>query len=119
MGWVQVKRFIEITDAKTWPVAVFENFAAIVILAVAAICTMLAFFILVVQLFVTIVEFRLVTLAAFVLIPFGILKQTSFLSERAFGYVVSAGLKLLTIAVIVSIGSKVFETIPLDRKSVV
>ncbi|MBB6193100.1 type IV secretion system protein TrbL [Sphingobium wenxiniae] len=113
MGWEHVKRFIEIIDEKTGPVAFFENFAAIVILAVAAIGTMLAFFILAVQLFVTIVEFRLVTLAAFVLIPFGILKQTSFLSERAFGYVVSAGLKLLTIAVIVSIGSKVFETIPL------
>lgn len=113
MGWEHVKRFIEIIDEKTGPVAFFENFAAIVILAVAAIGTMLAFFILAVQLFVTIIEFRLVTLAAFVLIPFGILKQTSFLSERAFGYVVSAGLKLLTIAVIVSIGSKVFETIPL------
>src|SRR3546814_17195637 len=62
MGWEHVKRFIEIIDEKTGPVAFFENFAAIVILAVAAIGTMLAFFILAVQLFVTIVEFRLVTL---------------------------------------------------------
>lgn len=112
-GWKHVKRFIEIIDEKTGPVAFFENFAAIICLAFAALGTMLAFFILAIQLFVTILEFRLVTLAAFVLVPFGIVKQTSFLSERAFGYVVSAGLKLLTIAIIVSIGGKTFDTIPL------
>lgn len=113
MGWHHVQRFIEIIDEKTGPVAFFENIAAIICLAVAAVGTMAAFFILSIQLFVTIIEFRLVTLAAFVLVPFGILKQTSFLSERAFGYVVAAGLKLLTIAIIVSIGAKTFEAIPL------
>lgn len=97
----------------TGPIAFFENFAMILVLGIAILGVILAFLVLAVQVFVTIIEFRMVTLAAFVLIPFGIIKQTSFLSERALGYVASSGLKLLTIALIVSVGSKTFKTLTL------
>ena len=97
----------------TGPIAFFENFALILVLGIAVLGVIIAFVVLAVQVFVTIIEFRLVTLAAFVLIPFGIIKQTSFLSERALGYVASSGLKLLTIALIVSVGSKTFQTLTL------
>ncbi len=96
------------------PIGFFENFAMILVLGIAIIGVIIAFVILAVQVFVTIIEFRLVTLAAFILIPFGILKQTSFLSDRALGYVASSGLKVLTIALIVSVGSKTFETLTLS-----
>ena len=95
------------------PVGFFENFALILIIGAAAIGVIIAFVILAVQVFVLIIEFRLVTLAAFVLVPFGILKQTSFLADRALGYVVSSGCKVLAIAVIVSIGGKTFSTLTL------
>lgn len=95
------------------PVGFFENFAIILVIGVAMIGVIIAFVILAVQVFVSIIEFRLVTLAAFILIPFGIMKQTSFLSDRALGYVASSGLKVLTIALIVSVGSKTFETLTL------
>lgn len=95
------------------PIAFFENFAMILVIGIAMIGVIIAFVILAVQVFVTIIEFRLVTLAAFILIPFGIMKQTSFLSDRALGYVASSGLKVLTIALIVSVGSKTFETLTL------
>lgn len=97
----------------TGPIAFFENFALILVLGIAVLGVIIAFVVLAVQVFVTIIEFRLVTLAAFVLIPFGIIKQTSFLSERALGYVASSGLKLLSIALIVSVGSKTFKTLTL------
>lgn len=91
------------------PIAFFENFAIIFVISLAVLGVIIAFVILAVQVFVTIIEFRLVTLAAFILIPFGIMKQTSFLSDRALGYVASSGLKVLTLALIVSIGSRTFE----------
>lgn len=98
------------------PVSFFENFAIILIIGAAALGVVVSFVVLAVQVFVLIIEFRLVTLAAFILIPFGILKQTSFLSDRALGYVVSAGLKVLSIAVVVTVGSRVFKTLTLTAE---
>jgi type IV secretion system protein TrbL len=88
----------------------FAHFDAILVAAVAAIGIILAFLILAVEIAITIIEFHLVTLIGFVLVPFGILTQTTFLSERAIGYVVSVGLKLMALALIVSIGESIFTS---------
>ena len=69
----------------------------------------LAFFILAIQLFITLIEFKLATLAGFVLIPFGLFGKTAFMAERVLGLVVSSGIKVLVLAVIVGIGSTLFE----------
>ena len=58
---------------------------------------------------VVVIEFHIVTLIAFVTIPFGILTQTSFLSERAIGYVASVGIKLMALAIVISIGANIFN----------
>ena len=50
----------------------FENFIQIACMFFAWALVLLAFFILAVQLFVTLIEFKLTTLAGFVLIPFGL-----------------------------------------------
>lgn len=88
----------------------FTHFDAILVAAIAAVGIILAFLILAVEIAITIIEFHIVTLIAFVTVPFGILTQTASLSERAIGYVVSAGLKLMALALIVSIGESVFTT---------
>ena len=88
----------------------FTHFDAILVAAIAAVGIILAFLILAVEIAITIIEFHIVTLIAFVTVPFGILTQTAFLSERAIGYVVSAGLKLMALALIVSIGESVFTS---------
>jgi type IV secretion system protein TrbL len=67
-----------------------------------------AFFILAVQLFVTLIEFKLTTLAGFVLVPFGLFGKTAFLAERVLGNVVASGVKVLVLAVIVGIGTTLF-----------
>ena len=54
---------------------------------------LLAFFILAVQLFVTLIEFKLTTLAGFVLIPFGLFGKSAFMAERVLGNVISSGIK--------------------------
>jgi type IV secretion system protein TrbL len=90
-------------------VSFFENFLTIAILLFAWVIVILAFFILAVQLFVTIIEFKLTTLAGFVLVPFALWNRTSFLAERVLGNVVSSGIKVMVLAVIVGIGSGFFS----------
>src|SRR5690554_1376111 len=87
----------------------FENFIQIACLLFAWALVILAFFILAVQLFVTLIEFKLTTLAGFVLIPFGLFGKTAFMAERVLGNVVSSGIKVLVLAVIIGIGSTLFS----------
>jgi type IV secretion system protein TrbL len=87
----------------------FDNFVQIVVLLVAWLVVMVAFFILAVQLLVTIIEFKLTTLAGFVLVPFGLFGRTAFLAEKVLGNVMASGIKVLVLAVIVGIGSTLFD----------
>jgi len=87
----------------------FENFLTIAVLLFAWAIVILAFFILAVQMFVTIVEFKLTSLAGFILVPFALWNRTSFLAERVLGNVVSSGIKIMVLAVIVGIGSGFFS----------
>lgn len=89
-------------------VSFFENFIQIAVLLFAWLIVLLSFFILAIQLFVTLIEFKLTTLASFVLIPFGLFGKTAFLAERVLGNVVSSGVKVLVLAVIIGIGSMLF-----------
>ncbi len=91
------------------PVSFFTNFMTIAVLLVAWLIVICAFFILAVQLFITIIEFKLTTLAGFVLVPFSLWNRTSFLAERVLGNVVSSGIKVMVLAVIVGIGSGFFS----------
>jgi type IV secretion system protein TrbL len=93
---------------------VFAHFDVILIASVAAIGILLAFIILAIEIAITIIEFHLVTLIAFVTVPFGVLTQTSFLAERSIGYVVSVGLKMMALGVILGIGTNVFQTLTLS-----
>ena len=87
----------------------FENFLTIAVLMIAWLFIILAFFILAIQLFITILEFKLTTLAGFVLVPFALWNRTNFLAERVLGNVVSSGIKVMVLAVIVGIGSGFFS----------
>lgn len=68
----------------------------------------ISFFVLAVQLFVTLIEFKLTTLAGFVLVPFALWNKTAFLAEKVLGNVVSSGIKVLVLAVIVGIDTGLF-----------
>ncbi|HEY2534645.1 MAG TPA: P-type conjugative transfer protein TrbL [Xanthobacteraceae bacterium] len=89
-------------------VSFFENFIQIFVLLIAWLVVVAAFFILAVQLFVTFIEFKLTTLAGFVLVPFGLFGRTAFLAERVLGNVVASGVKVLVLAIIVGIGTTLF-----------
>lgn len=97
-----------ISDLMGW-IAFFENFIQIACLLFAWVLVILAFFILAIQLFITLIEFKLATLAGFVLIPFGLFGKTAFMAERVLGLVISSDVKVLVLAVIVGIGSTLFD----------
>ncbi len=86
----------------------FSNFVQIAVLFVAWLIVILSFFVMAIQLFVTLIEFKLTTLAGFILVPFGLFGRTAFLAEKVLGNVVSSGIKILVLAVIIGIGSTIF-----------
>ncbi|WP_312945591.1 P-type conjugative transfer protein TrbL, partial [Stutzerimonas kunmingensis] len=85
------------------------NLDMIVVLFLAWLVVLVSFFILSIQLFVTLIEFKLTTLAGFVLVPFALWNKTAFLAEKVLGNVVSSGIKILVLAVIIGIGSGLFD----------
>jgi type IV secretion system protein TrbL len=89
----------------------FSNFVTIAVLLLAWVIVLLAFFVPAVQLFIAIIEFKLTTLAGFVLVPFALFGQTAFLAERVLGNVISSGIKLMVLAIVVGIGSSIFGTL--------
>lgn len=88
--------------------ASFENFIQIIVLLFAWATVLISFLILAIQLFVSLIEFKLSTLCGFVLIPFGLFGKTAFAAERVLGNVISSGVKVLVLAVVVGIGSTLF-----------
>ena len=88
---------------------VFINLTPIVVMFLAWLVVILCFFVLAVQLFITLIEFKLTTLAGFVLVPFALWNKTAFLAEKVLGNVVSSGIKVLVLAVIVGIGTGLFS----------
>lgn len=103
-AWPLLQQASELTGFTTF----FDNVLEIAVLVLAWAIVVLTFFILAVQMFVCILEFKLTTLAGFVLVPFAFWNRTSFLAERVLGGVVSSGIKVMVLAVIVGIGSNYF-----------
>ncbi|AUL45931.1 P-type conjugative transfer protein TrbL [Bordetella trematum] len=88
---------------------VFANLDVIVVLFLAWIIVVFSFLILAIQLFITLLEFKLTTLAGFVLVPFALWNKTAFLAEKVLGNVVASGIKVLVLAVILGISTHVFN----------
>jgi type IV secretion system protein TrbL len=88
----------------------FAHFVTIAVLLLSWTVVIFAFFILAVQLFITVLEFKLTSLAGFVLVPFALWNRSAFLAERVLGNVISSGIKLMVLAVIVGIGSTLFSS---------
>jgi len=88
-----------------------SSLGMVFLLAVSWLFVVVAFFILSVQLLVTVIEFKLTSLAGFVLVPFALWNKSAFLAERVLGNVISSGIKMMVLAVILAIGSTFFRDI--------
>lgn len=82
----------------------------------AYIFTILAFFMLAIQIFVTYLEFYLVAALSLILVPFGVFKHTAFIAERAFGSVISFGVKLMVLSFIIAAAQPVLAQITLPAE---
>jgi type IV secretion system protein TrbL len=91
-----------------WP-GVFENIVQILVLLVAFLLVIVAFFVMAVQVFVVLIEFKISTLIGFALVPFGLFGRTAFMAERVLGAVIATGVKVMALAVVVGIGSTLFD----------
>ncbi|WP_165191556.1 P-type conjugative transfer protein TrbL [Caulobacter soli] len=91
-------------------VGFFTHIDTILVTAIVIIGVILAFVLLGVEVVVTVIEFYVVTLISFVMVPFGILTQTAFLAERAIAYVPAVGAKLMALALVISIGEQIFAS---------
>jgi len=107
-GFEAAQPLIDQASELVGPIGFFTHFVEIMTLMVSWVIVVIAFFVLAVQMFVTILEFKLTSLAGFVLVPFALWNRTSFLAERVLGNVISSGVKVMVLAVIVGIGSNYF-----------
>ncbi len=110
----QLIQYIAQLASQNMGLGALQHIDAIICAAVAAIGILLAFIVLAIEIAVTIIEFHLVTLIGFVVVPFGVLTQTAFLAERAIGYVVSVGMKIMALGVILGIGINIFKSMTLS-----
>lgn len=91
------------------PIAFFENMIIIIIVLLCWFIIIVAFFIIAVQIFIALLEFKLTTLAGFILIPFALFNKTSFMAEKVLRNIVSSGIKIMVIGVVVGIGKTLFD----------
>lgn len=107
-GWQIVKALGDSPTTTEDPLDVIGNLIDAIIIGISMLGIMIAFAVLALQIIVTLLEFKIVTLGGFILLPFGILSKTAFMAERPLGYVVSSGLKVLALAIVISGAQAVF-----------
>lgn len=85
-------------------------------LALALLCIQTAFFISFLNLFFCIVEFHVISLAAWPFLAFSVFKGSAFLAERPIGYVFAIGAKLLVMILLLGFSLNFFDKtmIPAD-----
>ena len=89
---------------------------AAVFLFFSGLIVALSFLIIALQVFITLLEFKLVTLGGFILLPFALLDRTETLAQGALGYVIAAGIKIFTLALVVSFAFAIFPNIPIPEE---
>lgn len=100
------------------PIGFFKNFPQIALLTLAVLAILAAFFIVAIQAVVTILSFKLGSLAAFILIPCGVLSKTAFIAERPLGWVVASGVRLMVLTLVAGIGDLAFGHLQLNPNGV-
>ncbi|HEX2790951.1 MAG TPA: type IV secretion system protein, partial [Steroidobacteraceae bacterium] len=89
----------------------WTSIGSLIMFGWAYIFTILAFFFLALQVFVTYLEFYIVAALTLVLVPFGVFKHTAFIAERALGTVISFGVKLMVLSFIIAAAGPVLSRI--------
>jgi len=92
---------------------VIASLAVIIQYILASFLILVAFAILAVTCFVTVIEFFMVAVLGLILVPWGISNHTSFLAEKAIGAVIAQGVKLMVLSFIIAVYGMVLGTFTL------
>lgn len=109
VGWDAAHPLIEKSSELVGFPEIFVNGLTILLLLVCWLLIILSFFVIAIQLFVAILEFKATSLAGFALVPFAFWNKSSFLAERVLGNVISSGVKMMVLAMVVGIGANFFD----------
>ena len=86
-----------IASASPWELPAY--FTNLIIFLLIILC----YAIIAIQVFLVQVEFGIIATLGLILIPFGVLRPTSFIAEKVFGAIISFGIKLMVLSFILSI----------------
>lgn len=100
------------TTALSEGMNIFSDAMAMATIFLAAVFVMLGFFLLALQLFVTLIAFKLGSLAAFVALPWGVFNGTAWVAERPLGWVAGSAIRLFILAFVASISINFVATLP-------
>jgi len=78
---------------------------------------LLSYALIALQLFITILEFYIFTLAGMILIPFSVFKPLSWLGERAIGAIFSIGVKMMVLALVIGLSYNTLQTLSIPFNS--
>lgn len=95
----------------------FGSFALIIANIVVALGTLFCVFFMAIELFMCKVEITLIGVLTIPLIPFGMLKWTNFLFEKAIGAIFSIGIKLMVMSFVSAICAPVLTSIAESMKT--
>lgn len=84
----------------------------------AYIAIMGCYLLMAINVFMAILEYYLFVAVVGILMPFGVLKSTKFIAEKAIGAVVSAGIKLMVLAFLVAVTDPVLSNIHFSNADV-
>lgn len=75
----------------------------------SALIIMFAYFVIALQVFMTYIEFGIVSTLGVILMPFGAWKHTRFMAEKCIGAVISFGIKIMTLSFIISVTMPILQ----------
>ena len=85
----------------------------VILLLFVLIVSFICFAVMAIQVFVTYLEYLVISAAGFILLPFGVFKPTAFIAERVFGALIGFGVKLMVLAVIIGATDQFLATMSL------
>jgi type IV secretion system protein TrbL len=88
------------------------DFVPLITTFLAAFFVMLGFFVLALQMFVTLVAFKLGALATFIALPWGVFSGTAWIAERPLGWVAASALRLFILAFVASVSIAFVDVLP-------
>jgi type IV secretion system protein TrbL len=84
------------------------------LLALALLGIMLCFAIMALQISLTLIEFYIVMLIVYLLIPFGVVRPLAFMAEKAFGAIITFGVRVCALTIVVGVLERLLAQMPTE-----